>query len=186
MYQVPRELRSPGGVLERSPTCLAPSPPAPSVSCLSPLQVLFNQFKYFFNLYFLLLACSQFVPEMRLGALYTYWVPLVSQLGHPSGGSEAASVLQAAGTGRGLSRERTPPAPHAGSPRGFLVALCSAHRQGPRPRRLGSSFPLSVRCPVSPCFSKRFPPAHRGLLGTGLAHSGPEKGRASDPVACAL
>uniref|UniRef100_A0A2K6KGQ1 Phospholipid-transporting ATPase n=1 Tax=Rhinopithecus bieti TaxID=61621 RepID=A0A2K6KGQ1_RHIBE len=38
--------------------------------------VLFNQFKYFFNLYFLLLACSQFVPEMRLGALYTYWVPL--------------------------------------------------------------------------------------------------------------
>ncbi|KAH0619162.1 hypothetical protein JD844_018895, partial [Phrynosoma platyrhinos] len=38
--------------------------------------VLFNQFKYFFNLYFLFLACSQFVPEMRLGALYTYWVPL--------------------------------------------------------------------------------------------------------------
>uniref|UniRef100_A0A8D2CK57 Phospholipid-transporting ATPase n=1 Tax=Sciurus vulgaris TaxID=55149 RepID=A0A8D2CK57_SCIVU len=38
--------------------------------------VLFNQFKYFFNLYFLLLACSQFVSEMRLGALYTYWVPL--------------------------------------------------------------------------------------------------------------
>uniref|UniRef100_A0A2I2ZQ81 Phospholipid-transporting ATPase n=1 Tax=Gorilla gorilla gorilla TaxID=9595 RepID=A0A2I2ZQ81_GORGO len=44
--------------------------------CLAPFQVLFNQFKYFFNLYFLLLACSQFVPEMRLGALYTYWVPL--------------------------------------------------------------------------------------------------------------
>ena len=40
-------------------------------------QVLFNQFKYFFNLYFLLLACSQFVNELRLGALYTYWVPLV-------------------------------------------------------------------------------------------------------------
>nr|XP_045012002.1 probable phospholipid-transporting ATPase IIA isoform X1 [Jaculus jaculus] len=38
--------------------------------------VLFNQFKYFFNLYFLLLAGSQFVPDMRLGALYTYWVPL--------------------------------------------------------------------------------------------------------------
>uniref|UniRef100_A0A7M4E9X2 Phospholipid-transporting ATPase n=1 Tax=Crocodylus porosus TaxID=8502 RepID=A0A7M4E9X2_CROPO len=38
--------------------------------------VLFNQFKYFFNLYFLLLDCSQFVPEMRLAALYTYWVPL--------------------------------------------------------------------------------------------------------------
>ncbi|GLD75459.1 probable phospholipid-transporting ATPase IIA isoform X1 [Lates japonicus] len=40
------------------------------------LMVLFNQFKYFFNLYFLLLACSQFVQELRLGALYTYWVPL--------------------------------------------------------------------------------------------------------------
>ncbi|KAI9515623.1 ATP synthase subunit 9 [Dissostichus eleginoides] len=38
--------------------------------------VLFNQFKYFFNLYFLLLACSQFINELRLGALYTYWVPL--------------------------------------------------------------------------------------------------------------
>ncbi|XP_062897549.1 probable phospholipid-transporting ATPase IIA isoform X1 [Mobula hypostoma] len=38
--------------------------------------VLFNQFKYFFNLYFLLLACSQFVPDLRLGALYTYWAPL--------------------------------------------------------------------------------------------------------------
>lgn len=41
------------------------------------LQVLFNQFKYFYNLYFLLLACSQFIKELRLGALYTYWVPLV-------------------------------------------------------------------------------------------------------------
>uniref|UniRef100_A0A8C6U3B7 ATPase phospholipid transporting 9A (putative) n=1 Tax=Neogobius melanostomus TaxID=47308 RepID=A0A8C6U3B7_9GOBI len=41
-----------------------------------PRNVLFNQFKYFFNLYFLLLACSQFVNELRLGALYTYWVPL--------------------------------------------------------------------------------------------------------------
>lgn len=42
--------------------------------------MLFSQFRYFFNFYFLLLACSQFVPEMRLGALYTYWVPLVSTL----------------------------------------------------------------------------------------------------------
>lgn len=42
--------------------------------------MLFSQFRYFFNFYFLLLACSQFVPEMRLGALYTYWVPLVSRL----------------------------------------------------------------------------------------------------------
>eukprot|EP00073_Rattus_norvegicus_P035695 XP_008760832.1 PREDICTED: probable phospholipid-transporting ATPase IIA isoform X1 [Rattus norvegicus] len=60
-------------------------PPHPSSSTIrrrgcrcprSPSQVLFSQFRYFFNFYFLLLACSQFVPEMRLGALYTYWVPL--------------------------------------------------------------------------------------------------------------
>ncbi|OCT60169.1 probable phospholipid-transporting ATPase IIA [Xenopus laevis] len=38
--------------------------------------ILYNQFKYFFNLYFLILACTQFVPEMRLGPLYTFWVPL--------------------------------------------------------------------------------------------------------------
>lgn len=45
--------------------------------CLLCFQVLYNQFKYFYNLYFLLLACSQFIKELRLGALYTYWVPLV-------------------------------------------------------------------------------------------------------------
>lgn len=43
-------------------------------------QVLFHQFKYFFNLYFLLLACSQFINELRLGELYTYWVPLVCDI----------------------------------------------------------------------------------------------------------
>uniref|UniRef100_A0A1B6E947 Phospholipid-transporting ATPase n=1 Tax=Clastoptera arizonana TaxID=38151 RepID=A0A1B6E947_9HEMI len=38
--------------------------------------VLFQQFKFFLNLYFLLMAMSQFVPELRLGYLYTYWGPL--------------------------------------------------------------------------------------------------------------
>lgn len=66
------------------------------LSLLSTFQVLFNQFKYFFNLYFLLLACSQFVPEMRLGALYTYWVPLVSKL--------ASFVLRLQRFGNGLLR----------------------------------------------------------------------------------
>ena len=42
------------------------------------LQVLFHQFKYFLNLYFLLVALSQFVPALRIGYLYTYWGPLVS------------------------------------------------------------------------------------------------------------
>lgn len=40
--------------------------------------VLFQQFKFFLNLYFLIMACSQFVPELRIGYLYTYWGPLVS------------------------------------------------------------------------------------------------------------
>ena len=39
-------------------------------------QVLYNQFKFFLNFFFLLMACSQFIPELRIGYLYTYWVPL--------------------------------------------------------------------------------------------------------------
>jgi len=38
--------------------------------------VLFNQFKFFLNLYFLLMSCSQFIPELKVGYLYTYWAPL--------------------------------------------------------------------------------------------------------------
>lgn len=38
--------------------------------------VLFHQFKFFLNLYFLLVAASQFIPELRIGYLYTYWGPL--------------------------------------------------------------------------------------------------------------
>lgn len=39
-------------------------------------MVLFNQFKFFLNLYFLIMACSQFISELRVGLLYTYWAPL--------------------------------------------------------------------------------------------------------------
>lgn len=39
--------------------------------------VLYQQFKFFLNLYFLLMALSQFVPDLRLGYLYTYWGPLI-------------------------------------------------------------------------------------------------------------
>ncbi|XP_057683873.1 probable phospholipid-transporting ATPase IIB isoform X2 [Corythoichthys intestinalis] len=38
--------------------------------------VLYQQFKFFLNLYFLVLACSQFVPSLKIGFLYTYWAPL--------------------------------------------------------------------------------------------------------------
>lgn len=38
--------------------------------------VLFNQFKYFFNLFFLILAISQFVPALKVGILFSYVAPL--------------------------------------------------------------------------------------------------------------
>lgn len=38
--------------------------------------VLFQQFAVFLNLYFLVMAISQFIPSIRIGYLYTYWAPL--------------------------------------------------------------------------------------------------------------
>uniref|UniRef100_A0A914DHL0 Phospholipid-transporting ATPase n=1 Tax=Acrobeloides nanus TaxID=290746 RepID=A0A914DHL0_9BILA len=38
--------------------------------------VLFQQFKFFLNLYFLLMACSQFIPAIQIGSPITYWGPL--------------------------------------------------------------------------------------------------------------
>ncbi|XP_067888576.1 probable phospholipid-transporting ATPase IIB isoform X2 [Heterodontus francisci] len=38
--------------------------------------VLYQQFKFFLNLYFLVVSCSQFVPSLKIGYLYTYWAPL--------------------------------------------------------------------------------------------------------------
>lgn len=43
------------------------------------LQVFYEQFKFFNNMYFLLVAMSQLIPELRIGYLYTYFAPLVSQ-----------------------------------------------------------------------------------------------------------
>lgn len=39
-------------------------------------MVLFQQFKFFLNLYFLLMACTQFIPAVQIGAPITYWGPL--------------------------------------------------------------------------------------------------------------
>jgi phospholipid-translocating ATPase len=39
--------------------------------------VLFNQFKYFFNLFFLLVALSQIIEALRVGFLITFVAPLV-------------------------------------------------------------------------------------------------------------
>ena len=38
--------------------------------------VLFNQFKFFYNLIFLLISLSQFVPALKVGYLFTYIAPL--------------------------------------------------------------------------------------------------------------
>ena len=38
--------------------------------------VLFEQFRFFLNLYFLIMACTQFIPMFRVGYLSTYWGPL--------------------------------------------------------------------------------------------------------------
>ena len=43
--------------------------------------VLFNQFKFFLNLYFLLMACSQFINQLKVGPIFTYWAPLGFVLG---------------------------------------------------------------------------------------------------------
>ena len=165
MYQVPRELRSPGGVLERSPICLAPSPPASSVSCLSPLQVLFNQFKYFFNLYFLLLACSQFVPEMRLGALYTYWVPLVSQLGHPFGGVRGG-FCPSGGWNRTWSfKGADAPSPTCWEPPRFSGG--ALFRPPPGPTAAAPGLRLPSVCPLSSLslFQQAFPTCSPRVAG---------------------
>jgi len=39
--------------------------------------VLYNQFKYFFNLFFLVIALSQIVPALRVGFLISFVAPLV-------------------------------------------------------------------------------------------------------------
>ncbi|CAB3221059.1 unnamed protein product [Arctia plantaginis] len=38
--------------------------------------VLYEQFRFFLNLYFLVMALSQFIASIRIGYLYTYWGPL--------------------------------------------------------------------------------------------------------------
>jgi len=39
-------------------------------------KVLYEQFKFFFNLYFLIVAISQFFPPLKVGFLFTYIAPL--------------------------------------------------------------------------------------------------------------
>ena len=39
--------------------------------------MLINQFKFFFNLFFLLIALTQFIPYLKVGFLFTYVAPLV-------------------------------------------------------------------------------------------------------------
>lgn len=43
--------------------------------------VLYHQFRYFFNLFFLLIALSQFINMLKVGFLFTYVAPLALVLG---------------------------------------------------------------------------------------------------------
>ena len=38
--------------------------------------VLFNQFRFFYNLFFLVISLSQFIPPLKVGFLITYISPL--------------------------------------------------------------------------------------------------------------
>lgn len=39
-------------------------------------KVLFNQFKFFFNMFFLVIAMTQFIPFLKVGLIVTYTAPL--------------------------------------------------------------------------------------------------------------
>ena len=39
--------------------------------------VLFNQFKFFYNFFFLMIALSQFIEPLKVGFMFTYIAPLV-------------------------------------------------------------------------------------------------------------
>ena len=40
-------------------------------------MVLFKEFQYFFNLFYLLTAVSQFIPALKVGLLFSFLAPLV-------------------------------------------------------------------------------------------------------------
>lgn len=40
-------------------------------------KVLYQQFKYFFNLFYLLTALSQFVPALKVGLMFSFVAPLL-------------------------------------------------------------------------------------------------------------
>lgn len=39
--------------------------------------MLFNQFKFFYNFFFLAISLSQFVPPLKVGLIFTYVAPLI-------------------------------------------------------------------------------------------------------------
>ncbi|ELP84764.1 phospholipid-transporting P-type atpase, putative, partial [Entamoeba invadens IP1] len=73
---------------EQPRTVLIPLPPKSKKYCSNKVEnnrytyanyvfkCLFNQFKYFYNLYFLVTALSQFIPILQVGYRFTYTMPL--------------------------------------------------------------------------------------------------------------
>ena len=47
-----------------------------NIITLLPL-VLFHQFKFFYNFFFLVIGLSQFIPALKVGLMFTYIAPLV-------------------------------------------------------------------------------------------------------------
>jgi len=39
--------------------------------------VLYNQFKFFYNFFFLIIGLSQFIPALKVGLMFTYIAPLI-------------------------------------------------------------------------------------------------------------
>jgi phospholipid-translocating ATPase len=38
--------------------------------------VLYHEFQFFINLFFLLITGTQFIPSLKVGLLFTWWSPL--------------------------------------------------------------------------------------------------------------
>lgn len=91
-------------------------------------QVLFQQFRFFLNLYFLVIALTQFIPALRIGYLYTYWGPLVSDLpsSHPplSCTQKHTYMYMYNPLSSPLYLSAVPPPPHLPHwPQGFVLAV---------------------------------------------------------------
>ncbi|KAF3920371.1 hypothetical protein ABW20_dc0102178 [Dactylellina cionopaga] len=91
---------------------------------------LYNEFKYFFNLYFLLVALSQVIPILRIGFLSTYIVPLAFVLTITLGKEAFDDIARRRRDGEANSEEVECM---------VLTDLMAANKKGKKKARRGSS-----------------------------------------------